>query len=186
MDHILHRLSILPLYNMDQGNVDDLPTSSSVIDILGHHPFRPKDVSFAPVKDGTVYVLCSTKDTRVLYIGETSTLHQRLRQHNEGHGALATRNLNLRPWGLFLYVSGFGTDAAATQERKKFEGALKHRIFPLLHSSLRIPTEVALEQTQYLLTLPYWKGKGLVIVKAGSVDTSVHSGFDSTQANMQE
>ena len=49
----------------------------------------------------------STTDPKFAYVGETSSIRRRLREHDTGHGSRFTQNPALRPWALLALVSGF-------------------------------------------------------------------------------
>ena len=76
-----------------------------------------------------VYVLKSKKDSN-LYIGYTSDLRRRLREHNDGE-SLSTKNR--RPFSLVYYEAYLSAKDAKTREQKlkKFKNSyteLKKRI----------------------------------------------------------
>jgi predicted GIY-YIG superfamily endonuclease len=86
-----------------------------------HQPtvFRPKDTIMTSVPG--VYLLISTKVPQFTYIGETSSLTERLQTHNSGQGPAATANFGLLPFAMFAYVVGFQHKG----ERQRFESLWK-------------------------------------------------------------
>ncbi len=54
-----------------------------------------------------IYLLVSTKVPQFTYIGETSSLTERLQTHNSGQGPAATANFGLLPFAMFAYAVGF-------------------------------------------------------------------------------
>ena len=81
--------------------------------------FRAKDAIISPVP--AVYLLISTRDLHFFYIGETNNLVRRIHEHNTGNGPEINRQLQLLPFALFAYVTGFQT----SNERKSFESNWK-------------------------------------------------------------
>ena len=71
------------------------------------HPFSPEDIELPHTTSGFVYLLISLKDSNTTYVGETFNLRRRLKEHNEGYGSKQTLSPNLRPWGLYAYISGY-------------------------------------------------------------------------------
>ena len=86
---------------------------------------QPTGCEIIPTSDiGFVYVLVSTTDPKFAYVGETSSIRRRLREHNTGHGSRFTQNPALRPWALLALVSGFPgvpSSEANVHARKNFE-----------------------------------------------------------------
>lgn len=116
------------------------------------HVLRPIDIELPSTDSGFVYILVSLQDKKSLYIGQTTNLVRRLRDHNRGAGAKATAEPLLRPWALLAYVTGFGKD---TRARQRFEGAWKHerdRLSPLQQT----PGAVA-NCARTMLEIPCWK-----------------------------
>lgn len=64
-----------------------------------------------------VYLLNSVNFPKEYYIGITSSLKERLKQHNEG---ISTHTAKFRPWKLVVFI-GFTDEADA----KRFEKYLK-------------------------------------------------------------
>jgi hypothetical protein len=99
-------------------SVEDVVVMPVVVN-LANHPYRPIDVPLPPGGSGVCYLLVSTVDTNVTYIGETiKPVGVRLEQHNSGIGASQTANQSLRPWALLAYVCGFD---GSREKRKSFE-----------------------------------------------------------------
>jgi hypothetical protein len=93
MDHIVSVLT------------GEVPASQALL--LGHHPFRYKDIPIPMDRSGVVYILVSQKDGRSMYIGNSRNMVQRLGQHNAGIGSLESAPREKRPWGLYAYITGF-------------------------------------------------------------------------------
>lgn len=102
--------------------------------------YRPCDAQLPTGNIGVVYQLVSTRDTNMMYIGETNNIRRRLTQHNSGDGSCITRQRFLQPWAVYAFVVGFRT----RRERQMFESIWKvkarsrerHRVFDaetLLH-----------------------------------------------------
>ena len=70
-------------------------------------PLDLKCISIPRCNTGYVYFLISTRDTTKTYIGQTMNLYKRLSQHNQGFGTQFTQRIDLRPWVLYGYISGF-------------------------------------------------------------------------------
>ena len=70
----------------------------------------PYDVSSSNIptdQTGFVYFVVSLSNIGYTYVGETSSLARRIKQHNSGsNGAIGTPSYN-RPYALFAYVCGF-------------------------------------------------------------------------------
>ena len=71
-----------------------------------HYPFRICDLTIPQCNTGFVYMLISVRNKKAIYIGETTCLRTRLRQHNSGNGSYSTAVESLRPY-VFAYVCGF-------------------------------------------------------------------------------
>ena len=54
-----------------------------------------------------MYFLVSSKDSTKTYIGQTMDLSKRLSQHNSGFGTDFTRQISLRPWIVYAFMTGF-------------------------------------------------------------------------------
>lgn len=118
---------------------DGGPTGTAVPITFEEHPFRPIDIPLPTDKTGYCYLLVSLKSPGVTYIGETDRLGPRLNQHNTGiGGAVQTKSLHLRPWGMLCYVVGFEYDKS---ERKSFESRweIDRQLFPRRNNN-RNPT----------------------------------------------
>ena len=72
-----------------------------------HSIFRVKDIPLPRDQTGAAYILISLKNNLYTYIGSTSCLIERLKQHNSGFGSKQTSPEHLRPWALMAYVVGF-------------------------------------------------------------------------------
>jgi hypothetical protein len=93
------------------------------------HVLRPNDIPLPEAGIGCCYLLVSTKNFNITYIGQTMRhLGTRLHEHNSGAGALSTRDQTLRPWGLLAFVTGFDGDVNLL---KAFESLWEARRFSL-------------------------------------------------------
>ncbi len=81
--------------------------------------FHPKDTIMTSVPG--VYLIVSTKHPEFSYIGETTSLTERLQKHNSGQGPDATCHFGLLPFAMFAYVVGFQNKG----ERLYFESLWK-------------------------------------------------------------
>jgi predicted GIY-YIG superfamily endonuclease len=81
--------------------------------------FRPKDTIMTSVPG--VYLIVSTKHPEFSYIGETTSLTERLQKHNSGQGPDATCHFGLLSFAMFAYVVGFQNKG----ERLHFESLWK-------------------------------------------------------------
>jgi len=146
-----------------------------VLDIFQHHPFRPNDVAIAQATGGYVYLLVSTKDTRFVYIGETSNLLKRFDQHHRGVGANITSNPSLKPWGIVAYVCGF----QCKQDRKDFEAAWKYAIDREILSTARDPffCHSAARVGENVMKRKGWNRLDLQMIRTGKIESPqcVHS-----------
>ena len=70
------------------------------------------------------YVLLSCQDKKTTYIGQTSNLCRRLREHNSSFGLEPDSPEDLRPWAVAAYVTGFDADGRAST--LAFESEWKH------------------------------------------------------------
>ena len=71
-------------------------------------PYSPVAMQLPENNNGYCYMLLSCKDKKTTYIGQTSNLSRRLREHNSGLGGKQTAPVHLRPWTVVAYVTGFG------------------------------------------------------------------------------
>jgi predicted GIY-YIG superfamily endonuclease len=106
VDHILQVLSIsgqLPANQHFHRLVDER-----------NHILRPNDIALPEAMVGCCYLLISTRNLRVTYIGQTiRPLAIRVHEHNMGNGSQETKDLSLRPWGLLAFVTGFDNNRDA-------------------------------------------------------------------------
>ena len=70
--------------------------------------YSPVAMQLPENNNGYCYMLLSCKDKKTTYIGQTSNLSRRLREHNSGLGGKQTAPVHLRPWTVVAYVTGFG------------------------------------------------------------------------------
>ena len=80
---------------------------SSSFNLANLSPFTPRKIELPPGEVGFVYLLVSTKDVTSTYVGQTSDLRRRLREHNSGSGSYLTNQIHLRPWGVLCFATGF-------------------------------------------------------------------------------
>jgi len=80
---------------------------SSSLNLANLSPFTPRKIELPPGEVGFVYLLVSTKDVTSTYVGQTSDLRRRLREHNSGSGSYLTNQIHLRPWGVLCFATGF-------------------------------------------------------------------------------
>ena len=78
-----------------------------------------KDGVVPAYNGGVVYLVVSTKDTNVCYVGQTGrTFRVRLNEHNSGHGCPFTSQSEFMPWAPLAIVHGFPGDGNVTQNRR--------------------------------------------------------------------
>jgi predicted GIY-YIG superfamily endonuclease len=72
-------------------------------------PFEMKNASLPQCNTGYCYMLMSSKNIILTYIGQTVNLKDRLKNHNqgEGGGTKITNEIQTRPWSLLAYIVGF-------------------------------------------------------------------------------
>ena len=80
---------------------------STSLNLANLSPFTPRKIELPPGEVGFVYLLVSTKDATSTYVGQTSDLRRRLREHNSGSGSYLTNQIHLRPWGVLCFATGF-------------------------------------------------------------------------------
>ena len=76
-------------------------------------PFPPFFSEVPDTNHPFVYLLLSSKQGGLWYIGSTSKLRRRLREHNSGHGSNFTKPISRRPWYLMAYLFGFSNISQA-------------------------------------------------------------------------
>jgi predicted GIY-YIG superfamily endonuclease len=84
----------------------------NTIDLATFHPYRPIDNGLPQVGKGGkfVYILASLHPNylgQATYIGQTTDLIRRYKQHNSGSATKQTADPSMRPWTMLGYVSGF-------------------------------------------------------------------------------
>ena len=128
-------------------------------------PFRPKDVDIPNGDAGFVYMLLSLRDYETFYIGQTKNLAVRLNRHNDGLGSSGTKDVHLRPWGVFGFITGFKENTK--QEREKMEAEWKYKIQRLKMTRGLLNAEEAFDF--FVGTLSQDKKEYLVCVKCGTM-----------------
>lgn len=104
-----------------------------------------------------VYILSNAEETQT-YVGATTDVNRRLRQHNSelSGGAKYTTSKstqNKTYWKRILYAEGFQTKVEALQ----FEWALKYHSRKTARSICKEPLEKRFIALQLLLGLPTWQ-----------------------------
>ena len=74
------------------------------------HPFRPRDIELPDDRTGFVYVMLSLSDNYTTYIGKAMNLLQKVNKHNNGFGVSDGPDVELRPWHVICFVTGFHGD----------------------------------------------------------------------------
>ena len=90
-------------------NSDDFRPDSATFQHAEHYPFLPSHAPIPSDNTGYVYLLTSCSNPHFSYIGQTTNLLQRVRQHQSGHGAIGTADPANRPFALAAYISGLGS-----------------------------------------------------------------------------
>lgn len=111
-----------------------------------------KDIAVPTDVTGYVYIIVSTVDLGVFYIGSAASVVERLRRHNQGLGGMQSSNPRYRPWGLLAYVTGFGGNKqkyVAFEEKWIFEKIL------LLRNSQSVASVEAVVNIGKALTADY-------------------------------
>jgi len=70
--------------------------------------YRMKYIYLPTDMSGHVYIIVSTVNLPVFYIGSTRNIVMRLERHNQGSGGQQSSNPRYRPSGLLAFISGFG------------------------------------------------------------------------------
>jgi len=119
---------------------------------LSIHPFHQVDIELPQDGSGYVYILVSVKDRESTYIGQTTHLVRRLKQHNSGFGAHQTADEALRPWALLAFVSGFDR---CTRTRLAFESSWQRkRDITIRNQGRQRPEDVARLAVPVIETFP--------------------------------
>ena len=100
---------------------------------IANTSFKPRKVDIPPGDVGFVYLLVSTKDISVSYVGETCNIKRRLREHNSGDGSFLTNKRHLRPWGVLCSATGFSDDDCTNQIQREHLESNIHKMFLLLN-----------------------------------------------------
>jgi hypothetical protein len=70
--------------------------------------FEMKNAPLPQCNTGYCYMLMSSKNRRLTYIGQTANLRDRLNNHNQcAGGTKMTNEIQNRPWSLLAYIVGF-------------------------------------------------------------------------------
>ena len=102
----------------------------ALFDLARVSPFRPRKIELPPGEIGFVYLLESTKDAMSTYVGQTSDLRRRLREHNSGNGSYLTNQHHLRPGGVLCFATGFSDICEVNKrERTQLEHFIHNQLF---------------------------------------------------------
>jgi predicted GIY-YIG superfamily endonuclease len=100
----------------DMNSITQLSQESKSIFRYNMFPFEMKIVSLPQYNTGYCYMLMSSKNRRLTYIGQTGHLRDRLNNHNQGAGGTnMTNEIQNRPWSLLAYIVGFDNNRCHMQ-----------------------------------------------------------------------
>ncbi|KAF4689592.1 hypothetical protein FOZ60_001490 [Perkinsus olseni] len=119
-DYIHHLLSV----------VEGAPNLGSPQIDLTLLPIMPLDCELPHTPTGFVYALISMR-TREVYVGQTSDVDKRLRQHNSSRGSVFTRALHRQPFALLALMHGFNPELRGDHlvaARERIEASWKSRL----------------------------------------------------------
>jgi len=88
-------------------NENNVETNRIRIFNFESYPLEYRSIPIPRCNTGYVYFLVSVKDTSKTYIGQTMDLTKRINQHNSGYGTDFTNQIDLRPWVIYAFISGF-------------------------------------------------------------------------------
>ena len=161
--YIGHILNVLTTGSVPEGN----SPCERVIQ-LSNHVLRPNDIALPEAGSGCCYLLVSTKNYRVTYIGQTRNhLTRRLHQHNSGRGGAQTNAHHLRPWGIIAFVTGFdGSVEHLLLFERLWEEKRQHRFMQL---TLDLTTDDIVDIARDLITNLYFRYLNLRLVVAGRI-----------------
>jgi predicted GIY-YIG superfamily endonuclease len=97
IEHLLQRLTVNPTTD---------PSTVGPISYADSFPYQTCDIQIPHGRTGYVYMLLSIRDTNRTYIGQGTSLSDRLDKHNKGTGATGTAYPRYRPWCLVSYIGG--------------------------------------------------------------------------------
>ena len=147
--------------------------ADAIFNLARVSPYRPRKIELPPGEVGFVYLLVSTKDAMSTYVGQTSDLRRRLREHNSGNGSYLTNQPHLRPWGVLCFATGFSDIGEVNKrERTELEHFIHHQLFTNfnVHNRQATPQQVldlfvrCVQETK--ITTP-----GLRAVVTGAINT---------------
>ena len=121
MQNILDLVTV----NISPDNERGLGITNRTIHQPTNYPFRICDLSLPNCNTGFVYFLMSIKNKNFTYIGQSTCVSRRLRQHNAGYGSNSTTPLPLRPYACMAYITGF--DGRHTRIRENIEREWKRK-----------------------------------------------------------
>lgn len=113
-DDIVKKLAVTsPDLALDGGDMN-----ARSINIVEHFPWRVVDFDLPTSCTGYVYMLMSSADADVIYVGQTGrNLPIRLKEHNTGVGAVATAPFALRPWSVVAFITNLGHEDRSGRQR---------------------------------------------------------------------
>jgi predicted GIY-YIG superfamily endonuclease len=138
------------------------------------HFLRPNDIPLPEAFNGCCYLLVSTKNLHVTYIGQTMrALATRLNEHNSGKGSEQTKSPTLIPWGLLAFVTGFNGDRVAL---RCFEEVWEEKRLTLFRRQTgEITAQQIISEGTNLMSSDPFHTMGLRIVVKGTIVE--HSGI---------
>ena len=102
------------------------------------YPYKFCSMQVPEYLGGVVYILVSTKNPEVSYVGQTARwLITRLREHNRGKGSAFTSKTQWMPWAPLAYIHGFPANKTYEELRRlrlRVEGdihrGIRHNVLP--------------------------------------------------------
>jgi len=115
IEELLKRLSVNP-------SGATIPCRN-VINYADLYPYRACDIILPRDTSGYVYMIASVKHPDRTYIGQTQDLCRRFYEHNKGHGAQGTEDLNHRPYFMVAFICGLShmTESGRTALEEKWK-----------------------------------------------------------------
>ncbi len=92
------------LERMSVGGTASSITSVDVSVISEVYPYRISDISLPDDESGFVYFLVSVQNCGRTYVGQTKNISRRLKEHNNGWGAMGTAEPQHRPYAVAAYI----------------------------------------------------------------------------------